>query len=158
MALEGNCRIDQHHHDIREFDRTDRVCRRKLLEFVLNIGPLAQARSIEDFHAAAVPGEVDADGISRDAGLGSRQQPLFAENAIDERRLAGIGPPDNSETQRLRRIELAAVLFFAEFRLLCSFSLYFSRRRGQIRQRCDEGLVEIARAFAMFGGNRDGIA
>jgi hypothetical protein len=49
----------------------------------------------------AVPLEFDGDRIAGDAGFGPGQQPIFAEQAVDQRRFAGIGAADNGDPDRL---------------------------------------------------------
>ncbi len=44
--------------------------------------------------------------IAGDPGLGPGQQPVLAEQAVDQRRLAGVGPPDDGQLQRPRGIGL----------------------------------------------------
>ena len=45
--------------------------------------------------------EIDRDRIARDAGLGPGQQPLLAEQAVDQRGFAGIGPSDDRDANGL---------------------------------------------------------
>ena len=67
----------------------------ELFQLVLDAGALAQARRVEELDCASAPVPVDRDRVAGDAGLGAGQQAVLAEDAVDQRRLAGVGPPDD---------------------------------------------------------------
>ena len=72
---------------------------------------LAQPGGVEHLQLAGrCHSRIDADGIAGDARLRAGEQPLLAEDAIDQGRFAGIGPADDGDAQRLCGIEFAAVL------------------------------------------------
>src|SRR5208282_3564335 len=82
---------------------------------------------------------------------------LLAENAVEQRRLAGVGAPEHRYAQRLRRVGLAAVLLLAEGeRRRLVLIVGVEPRRG--RQRGGERLMKFAQAFAVFGRERDRLA
>src|SRR6185437_6727175 len=101
---------------------------------------------IEYAEIAPLPVDLDRDGIARGAGYGAGQEPLLADEIVDQRRFAGIGPADNRDADRTRRGIL--------FRLVPGRFLFFRYLRHQRAQR----IVELAHALAMLGGNLNGIA
>ena len=54
--------------------------------------------------SAPAPGHVDGDGVAGDAGFRTGEQAILAEQAIDQRRLAAVRPPDHGDVdgRRLR--------------------------------------------------------
>ena len=84
-------------------------------------------------------------------GFGSRQQALFAENAVDERRFSGVGPPNDRDAQRLRYIEVAAVLLVVA-QIFFNGDVVFERLGGLLGQSLAQRVIERAHAFAMLGG------
>ena len=98
-----------------------------------------------------------ADAVARQAGLRPGQQPVLAEDAVEQRRLAGVRPPEHGDAQRLRRVDFAAVLLLAEDERRRLLLFVRVEARGG-RQRGGERVVEIAEALAMLGGKRDRIA
>ena len=75
---------------------------------------------------------VSADGVAGEARLRAGQQPVLAEDAVEQRRLAGVRPPEHRDAQRLRRIDRRAVLFLAEFGLRRFVGVL--ARRASLRQ------------------------
>ena len=53
LLLERDRRVEQHHHDLGEADRAQRVGDRELFELVLDAGAAAQARGVEQLELAA---------------------------------------------------------------------------------------------------------
>ena len=89
--------------------------------------------------------QIDGDRVARDAGLRPGQKPILAEQVIDQRRLAGIGPADNGDADRL------------SFRIGIGRHGFLALRR-RLRQRRPQRVVKIGQAFAMFGADRDRLA
>ena len=52
----------------------------------------------------SAPAPVDGDRVARDPGLRPGQHPLLAEQAVDQRRFAGIRLADDGDVERLRRV------------------------------------------------------
>ena len=107
--------VEQQHDDFGEIDRAAGVGDRELLELVLDLGLLAHAGGVDqpDRPHLAVrvgPLPVDGDRIARDPGLGPGEQPVLAEHAVDQGRLAGVGPADDRELERRRAVVLFVVL------------------------------------------------
>ena len=101
----------------------------------------------------APPDPVDADGIAGDASLRPGQQTVLAEQAVDQRRLARIGRPDDGDAQRLfvgsvrpRRRPIQASSSSARFRRARSVR---AAPRTALRKARSE-------ALAMLGRERDG--
>ncbi len=118
LLLEGNGRVEQHDDDFGETHGAQRIGDGKLLQLVLHVGPPAHPGSVPQLDRArtggARPHEIDADGIARDACFRSGEQTLLAKDAIDQSRLAGVGPADDGDPQRLRDVEFAAVFLIVE--------------------------------------------
>ena len=98
-----------------------------------------------------------AIAVAGDAGLGPGQQPVLAEDAVEQRRLAGVGTAEHGDAQRLRRVEFAAVLLLAEHERL-GLVLLVRIEAGGGRQRLGERVVELAQALAVLGGKDDRVA
>ena len=81
---------------------------------------------------------VDRDRIAGDAGLGPGDQPLLVEHAVDQGRLAGVGPADDGELER----PFAGVLVLLRPR---------PRSRSTMRPQM---LEQVDHAFAMLGADR----
>ena len=111
------------HHDLGEADGAERVADGELLELAVDPRLAAKPGGVEDPEMAVAPAPVDGDRVAGDPGLGAGQQPLLADEAVDQRRLAGIRPPDHGD------LDGSA---FGVFRLLV---LLFVRRRGRQRSR-----------------------
>ena len=90
-------------------------------------------------------------------GSGPVSSRSCAEDAVEQRRLAGVRPPEHGDAQRLGDVELAAVLLLAENERLGVLLLVRIEARGA-RQDFDERVVEFAEALAVLGGERDRIA
>src|SRR6185312_10865045 len=119
----------------------ERVGDRELLELLVDARFPPQPRGVVELERLALPVEIDGNGIARDAGLGARQQPLLADEAVDQRRLAGVRPADDGDADRMR----AALLARGVLALL----------GGLFRQRGDERVVEIDHALVVLGRDAD---
>ena len=108
-------------------------------------GAAAQARGVVDAEAPAAPVEIDGDRVARDAGLRAGQQPILAEQAVDQRRLAGVRPSDDRDADRAR---VGVVGSFDRPRALGA------RGRGLLGQRRAQRVVEIGQPLAVLGGDR----
>ena len=122
----------------------------EFLELVFDAGTPAQAGRVEHFELALAPGEIDADRIARDAGLGASQQPVFAEDPIEQGRFAGIGPANNGDAQRLGDVEFGAILVIGKGLRLGRFRR-FRLLGGQVRQRLANRRIKLGKAVAMLG-------
>ncbi len=96
-----------------------------------------------DAEFLAAPIEIDRDGVARGAGLRRGEQPLLADQPVDQSRLAGIRAPDDGDADRMRARRLGR-----RFDLRCGV---FGQCRAQ-------RVVEIGQALVVLGGNRDRIA
>ena len=116
-----------------------------------------QARGVEELQLAPAPLGLDRDRVAGDAGLGTGEQAVLAEDAVEQRRLAGVGAAEHGDAQRLGRVELAAVLLLAEGERLALVLLVRVEAGGR-GQRLDERVVEVAEALAVLGGEGDRVA
>ena len=91
-----------------------------------------------------LPVEIDRDGVARGAGLRRGEQALLADQPVDQRRLAGIRPPDNGDADRMRTGRRRPPPR--------------PRLRGLFGQRRAQRVVEIGQALVMLGRNRHRIA
>ena len=147
--------IEQQHDDLGEIDRTPRVSHRQLLELVDDLSLLAHAGGVDqaDFAILAaariVPFPVDRDRIARDPGLRAGQQAIFAEQAVDQGRLARVGTADDGELERPCKQRF--LVFFIDLGLDL-------RRFGLRADDRPEVVEQIGDAFAVFGADRRGFA
>ena len=101
LLLEGVLDIEQHDHDFGEAHRVERVGDRQLFQLLVDARAAAHAGGVVDAEFLAVPIEIDRDGIARGAGFRRGQQPLLADQPVDQRRLAGIRPSDDGDADRM---------------------------------------------------------
>ena len=71
-----------------------------------------------------VPDQIDRDGVAGNAGLGPCQQPLLAEQPIDQRRFPAIGAADHGDADRFA---LSGLLFD-----IAAARLDLGRKRGWV--------------------------
>ncbi len=103
-------------------------------------------------HSASSPIE-----FAGDPGLGAGQEPILIEDAVDERGLARVRPPQHRDAQGLAWIELGAVLLVAQGqRRGLALLVLVETRLG--RQDAGERVIEFAQALAVLGGEGDRIA
>ncbi len=95
-----------------------------------------------------LPGPIDGDRVAGDAGLGSGEHPLLAQDPVDQRRLAGIGAPDDRDAKRLVARILALVLVLGKLVLI---------RQG-LAEHLAQRFHQIDDALAMFGREGQRIA
>jgi len=89
-----------------------------------------------------------ADGIARDSGLGAGQGALLAEQAVEQARLADIGPADD--------VEADGTVFDFFVAIFLGRLLFLLRRRG--RDELRDRLFQRAEAERVLGGDRDRLA
>src|SRR3546814_11965477 len=85
-----------------------------------------------------------SDVCSSDLRLWPGNQAVLADHPVDERRLAGVGPPDDRELERAER------LFFVA---LCLCLTCFHERLDDRAERVEQ----IDQPFALFGAERERI-
>jgi hypothetical protein len=91
------------------------------------------------------------DRIAGDARFRPGQQPVFADHRVDQRRLAGVGTPDDGDAQRFVGVSV----------LIISGEARHRRRHRSVssrRYRMAQRLMQLANALAMLGGERQRIA
>ena len=152
LLLEGMLGIDQQHDDLGEADGAHGIAGGELLGHLAHARLAPEPRRVEQAHRPAAPGEVRGDGVARQARLGPGDHPLLAQQRVDQRRLAGVGPADDGEAdgkdlgaRRLLRLRLAVVLAPA------------LANRLQAERREHRG-DEIAQALAVLGRDGDRLA
>ena len=150
LFLELVLRVHHQHHDFGEADGAQRVRHRELFQLLLDPRAPPQARGVEHAKIPALPVDLDGNGIAGGAGLGAGQQPLLAEQVIDQRRLAGIGTADDGDPDR----PLRQILIGFDDVVIVELLALLDRLRHQRAQR----VVEIAEALAMLGRNLDRLA
>ena len=148
LLLEPVLRVHHQHDDFGKAHRAQGVGHRELFELLLDARAAAQARGIEHAELASLPVNLHRNGIAGGARLGAGQQPLLAEQLVDQRRLAGVGPADDGDANGPR-----CGFLFGDV-LVGGLFLVLDGRRHQRGQR----VVELAHALAVLGGNLHGIA
>ena len=144
LLLEGVLDVEQHDHDLGKAHRVERVGDRKLFQLLVDARAAAKAGGVVDAEFLPAPVEIDRDGVARDAGLRPGEQALLADQPVDQRRLAGVGPADNGDADRMRART-------ARPPPRCCGRRAFGQRRAQ-------RVVEIGQAFVVLGGNRHRVA
>ena len=154
LVLDRALGIDQQHHDLGEADRANAVARaQELLGCLRHPGFAAQTGRIEEAHLAPRPFEVAGDRVARQPRLGSRDHALLAEEGVDQRRLAGVGAPDDGNADGPRRTSLKAGIGLRLVRRLAA--LPDDRLQAQRRQHIGH---EVDQAFAVLGRDGDRLA
>ena len=87
---------------LRVLDRLQRLDDRELLDRFEHLAAPSDSRGVDQRVALAAALEVDVDRVARRAGLVERDDALLAEDRVDERRLADVGPADDRHLDRLR--------------------------------------------------------
>lgn len=137
--------VKHHDDDLGQAKHAERVGDRELLERCLHARLAPKARRIDQPDRAAAIAPIDRDGIACQPGLRPCHHPLLADELIEQRGLADIGPPDDREAQRpLAHGAINGV------------SLGVIRRLGVGMGRYH--VIEIDEPFAMSGGDGNGLA
>ena len=100
LIVERRFRIDQQDNDLGQADRLEGLADRKLLDRIGDLGATADTRGIHEADRAILVAPVDMDGVAGDAGIGPRQHAVFADEAIDQSRLAGVRTADDGHLER----------------------------------------------------------
>ena len=157
LLLERDRRVEQQNDDLGEAHGAQRVGDGELLQLVHHARFAAQACGVEEFQLAIAPRAVRPIESRVRPGSGPGQQPILAEDAVEQRRLAGVGAAEHGDAQRLGRIDRRPVLVLVKLA-----ARRRPRRRvssaARLRQNFAQRLVEIGRALAMLGRDRDRIA
>ena len=128
----------------------------------------AHAGGVEQLYAPAAPVPIDGDGIAGDAGFRAGQQPLLADESVDQRRFAGIRAADDSDAHRLGFVigGFAVGIRFGD--VLADQHVAFGRKivgvflvlgeAALLAKRLDDGVAQVGHALAVLGRNRDRLA
>ena len=144
LLLERVGRVDHEHDRLGEAHRAQRVGRRQAFELARHLRLAPETGGVDQAHCAALPGPRHGDRVAGDAGLGAGQHPLFAEQAVDQRRFAGVGPAEDRELE-------GAGLFAASG---CAGGRFAGRADAERTER----VVKPVQAFAVLGRKRDRLA
>ena len=99
-----------------------------------DLGPPSQPRGVHEGERPAVELDPGVDRVAGRAGEGGDDHPLFAQELVDERRLADVGPADHREPRRLVLLG------------------------PRLRQTLDDEVEEVARPEPLGGRDRDRVA
>ncbi len=80
---------------LRVLDRLQRLDHRELLDRLEHLAAAAQPGGVDQRVGASAALEVEVDRVARRARLVEGDHPLLAEQRVDQRRLADVGPPDD---------------------------------------------------------------
>ena len=104
LLLERPFGIDQQHHDFGKADGAHGIAGRKLFRQFADAHLAPQACRIEDADSVTFVDDVARHAVARQSGLGAGDHAVFAQQRIDERRLAGVGTADDGDADRLGRL------------------------------------------------------
>jgi hypothetical protein len=93
--------IEHQHDDVGLLDRLQGLDDRELLDGLEDLALAAQAGGVDQGVVLALALERHGDGIARGARLVEGDDALLAEQRIDERRLADVGPAHHGDARRL---------------------------------------------------------
>ena len=100
------------------------------------------------------------DRVAGDPGLGPGQQAVLAEDGVDQRRLAGVRPPDDGDLDRPagRQRRALALLVDAVVDRLAAVDIDDLGGVGKLRRHRLERAQEVVHADAVLGRERDRLA
>ena len=78
LRLKPLGRIEQQHHHLGKVDRAQAIGDGQLFELVLDLGALAHTGCVDQFDSPPLPLPGHGNGIARDPGLGTGDQPVIA--------------------------------------------------------------------------------
>ena len=133
--------------------RAHGVAGTELLGRFRNARLAAQTGRIEQAHRPVAPLEVGGDGIAREPRLRPGDHALLAEQRIDQRRLAGVGPADHGHADRAGLVvRLDAALLVVAGAIRATLGDRLQAERGQ------DGRDQFADTLAMLGRYGDRLA
>lgn len=103
LPLQPGGAIDDDQHHLSIADGTNGIGPGKLFQAIVHAGAAPQAGGIEQPEPADVPAPVDGDGIAGDPGFRAGDQAIAPDQAVDQRRLADVGPANHGQLYRHRR-------------------------------------------------------
>ena len=129
-------RIDHHEHDVGAVDGAQRTHDAVALDGLVNLAAAAHAGRVDQHVFLAILDEMRVDGVTRRARDVADDDAVFAENLVDDGRLADIRTADDGDADLVFGLVLARLL----------------------RERCDDGVEEIAEVHGVRRRNADGVA
>ena len=130
-------RVEHEDHHIGILDRLQGLDDGELLRGLVDLAAAPQARRVDEGVGPSAALEIDVDAVAGGAGLVECDHPLFAENGVDQRRLADVGASHHRDL-RPSRLHLGL------------------RLRG--RERLQNQLQQIVHAVAVGRRDRPGLA
>ena len=157
---DGRIKDDDHH-----FSKTDGaqcIGDRKFLELFLNPGLAAHPCGVEQLDLAVLPLEINGDGIARNPGFRSGQQPFLPQEPVDQGRLAGVWAADDGHAQRLGFIifrPLVVVIRTLRYRNIdigdgFGKRIVLGRKTAFFTEGLHDGVAKIEHTSAVFGRDR----
>ena len=104
--------VNHEHHNVRIGDRLEGLHDRKLLDRLENTALLAETGRIHERERMTVVLEVDIDRVAGRAGHIERDDALFTEQRVHERRLADIRASGDRDTDPVFALFLLGGLLF----------------------------------------------
>ncbi len=156
LLLERDRGVQQYHHDLGKLDRAQPVRHRQLFQLFLHLGLLAHARRVPDAERHAVPDFVQRDCVAGDPGLRPGQQPVLAQNAVDQRRFPGVRAAHDGDLKRAFFGKGDFLFLFAFHDVDIGFRL--ETASGELLDHRREHVLQIDHALAMFGRKLDRFA
>ena len=95
--------VEHQHDDVGVLDGLQRFHHRKFLDGFEHLAAAPYAGRVDQRVAAPVLFEIEVDRVPRGAGLVECDHSLLAQQRIDQRRLAHVGPADHRHLDRLVR-------------------------------------------------------
>jgi hypothetical protein len=97
LALGG---VDHEHADVRALDRSPRPQRRVELDSVVDLALPPQPGGVDEDEIFAMIPHRSVDRVARRTRCVGHHEPILAEQAVHERRLAHVRPADDGDSQR----------------------------------------------------------
>ena len=95
-------RVEHQDHHLRILDRLQGLDDRELLGRLVDLSAASQPGRVDQGVGAPGALEIDVDAVAGGAGLVEGDDPVFAEDGVDQRRLADVGTPDHRDLRPAR--------------------------------------------------------
>ena len=101
LLFKGDIRIQQNHHNLGEFHRTQTVADAQLFELFLHLGAFTHPGGVKDPHRHVEPVGLQRNRITGDPRFRSGEQAILAHNLVDQGGFTRVRTPYDGHLQGL---------------------------------------------------------
>ena len=151
-------RIHDEDDHVRVLDRLQRLDHRELFHGLEDLAAATHTSRIDQGVLFVVAFERDVDAVAGGTGLVIDNDPLLAKHAVDQRRLAHVGPADDRDLDAILFARPWDALQFLAFGdRLALFTFAFGNFGVVLGEHAERLLQHMADPAAMGGGNRQSV-